>query len=127
ARVLCLGDHDLTSLALAQLELSVDVLVVDVDERVLAFIATVAAERGWRVTPVFADLRVELPPSLRESCDLVFTDPPYTPAGMRLFLARGVEALRRRDVGRVVFCYGFGERHPALGLNVQAEFHGLHL
>ncbi|HXM57463.1 MAG TPA: bis-aminopropyl spermidine synthase family protein, partial [Candidatus Dormibacteraeota bacterium] len=127
ATVVCLGDHDLTSLALAQLCPSADVRVVDVDERILAFVAGTAAERGWRVTPVFADLRVELPPTLRESADLVFTDPPYTPAGMRLFLARGLESLRRRDVGRVVFCYGFGERQPALGLNVQAVFHGLHL
>jgi hypothetical protein len=127
ATVLCLGDHDLTSLALAQLCPSADVRVADVDERILAFVAAAAAERGWRVTPVFADLRVELPPSLRESADLVFTDPPYAPAGMRLFLARGLESLRRRDVGRLVFCYGFGERHPALGLNVQAVFHGLHL
>ena len=122
AAVTCLGDHDLTSLALTQLCPSAAVSVVDVDERVLSFIGGVAADRGWRVTPVFGDLRVELPPALRGSCDLVFTDPPYTPGGMQLFLSRGLESLRRRDVSRLVFCYGFGERHPALGLKVQAVF-----
>lgn len=127
ACVVCLGDHDLTSLALALCCPEADVSVVDVDERILTYVGAVSAERGLRVRPLFADLRVALPPSLREACDLVFTDPPYTPSGVGLFLARGVEALRRRDAGRLVFCYGYGERHPALGLKVQSVFHGMHL
>lgn len=127
ASVLCLGDHDLTSLALAQLCPAAEIAVVDVDERLLAYVGRVAEARGWRVRPLFADLRVELPPSVREACDLLFTDPPYTAAGTHLFLVRGLAALRRRDASRAVFCYGYGERHPALGLKVQAEYHRLHL
>jgi len=127
ASVLCLGDHDLTSLALAQTSPGADIAVVDVDERVLEHVDRAAAEHGWRVRPLYADLRVELPRSLREGSDLVFTDPPYAPAGLRLFLERGLAGLRPRDVSRVVFCYGYGERHPALGLRVQSIVAGLHL
>jgi branched-chain polyamine synthase A-like protein len=127
ASVLCLGDHDLTSLALAQASPGADIAVVDVDERVLEHVDRTASQHGWRVRPLFADLRVELPRSLREGSDLVFSDPPYAPAGLRLFLERGLAGLRPRDVSRIVFCYGYGERHPALGLRVQSTFGGLHL
>ncbi|HEY7200076.1 MAG TPA: bis-aminopropyl spermidine synthase family protein [Candidatus Dormibacteraeota bacterium] len=127
ASVLCLGDHDLTSLALAQVQPDADIAVVDVDEAVLEHVGRAAGERGWPVRPLYADLRVDLPPSVREGCDVVFVDPPYTAAGVHLFLVRALAALRQRDASRVVFCYGYGEGHPALGLKVQAEYHGLHL
>jgi hypothetical protein len=127
AGVLCLGDHDLTSLALLQVAPSAEVAVVDMDERVLGHVAAVARARGWRVRTVFADLRVELPRSLAERFDLVFSDPPYTQAGVRLFLRRGLEALRRTEFARLLFCYGFGERQPALGLKVQEVVQELRL
>jgi hypothetical protein len=121
ASVLCLGDHDLTSLALLQVAPGAEVAVVDVDERVLAYVDAVARERGWRVRTVFADLRVELPRSLAERFDLVFSDPPYTQPGVRLFLRRGLEALGRGEFARLLFCYGFGERQPALRTAAAAD------
>jgi N4-bis(aminopropyl)spermidine synthase len=127
AAVLCLGDRDLTALALLLLQPDLDVTVLDVDERLLAYVGQVARARGWSLRPVFADLRVELPRSLADRFDLVFTDPPYTPAGVRLFLERGLAGLRPGDFGRVLFCYGFGEQHPALGLKVQSVLHDLRL
>jgi hypothetical protein len=127
ASVLCLGDHDLTSLALLHVAPSAEVAVVDVDERVLGYVDAVARGRGWRVRTVFADLRVELPRSLAGRFDLVFSDPPYTQAGVRLFLRRGLEALRRSEFARVLFCYGFGERQPSLGLKVQEVVQDLRL
>jgi len=127
ASVLCLGDHDLTALALLLVHPELDVTVVDVDERLLAYLARAARERGWSLRPVFADLRVELPRSLAERFDLVFTDPPYTPAGVRLFLERGLASLRQGDFGRVVLCHGFGEQHPSLGFKVQSVLHELRL
>jgi len=71
--------------------------------------------------------RVELPRSLAERFDVVFTDPPYTPAGVRLFLERGLAGLRDTGSGRVVLCYGFGEQHPSLGFKVQSVLHDLRL
>src|SRR5439155_18761666 len=39
------------------------------------------------------DLREPLPPRLVRQFDVFETDPPYTPAGARLFLSRATEAL----------------------------------
>ena len=127
ATVLFLGDHDLTALALALVAPGVSITVVDSDERVLDYIETVSAQHGWTICTLFSDLRLELPRSAMTSCDLVFTDPPYTPEGVRLFLARGLESLKPTNSARLLFCYGFSERHPALGLKVQAVLYDLHL
>jgi hypothetical protein len=127
AIVLLLGDHDLTSLALAQVAPGVTITVVDSDERILDYIETVSAQHGWTIRTLFADLRLELPRSVTASCDLVFTDPPYTLEGIRLFLARGLESLKPTNSARLLCCYGFSERHPGLGLKVQSVMHDLHL
>ncbi|MCP2168006.1 putative methyltransferase [Goodfellowiella coeruleoviolacea] len=120
-RLLCLGDHDLTSLAVCAVNPDVAVTVVDLDERILEFIETRAAQRGWNIRCLHADLRFGFPPSAQEWADLVFTDPPYTPEGMALFVGRGVSALRDVANGRVLVAYGYSARNPALGLKVQQE------
>ena len=127
ATILSLGDHDLTSLALAQVASEVSIMVVDSDERVLDYIEAVSARHGWPIRTLFADLRLELPRSVEACCDLVFTDPPYNPEGMRLFLARGLESLKPTNFARLLFCYGFSERHPGLGLKVQSVLHDLYV
>jgi N4-bis(aminopropyl)spermidine synthase len=115
-RLLFLGDHDLTSLAVRAVCPSASLTVADLDERVLAYLD----DRGGReIRTVHADLRVGLPPSLGGAFDLVFSDPPYTPEGMGLFAARGVQALREPSEGRLLLAYGYSPRHPALGAQVQ--------
>ncbi|HET6709083.1 bis-aminopropyl spermidine synthase family protein [Amycolatopsis sp.] len=115
-RLLFLGDHDLTSLAVRAVCPAAALTVVDLDERVLAYLD----DRGGReIRTVHADLRVGLPPALGGGADLVFSDPPYTPEGMGLFAARGVQALREPSEGRLLLAYGYSPRHPALGAQVQ--------
>lgn len=97
------------------------------DDDLLEYIDRTAAELGVEVDCWFADLRLGMPPALRESADLVFTDPPYTPEGVRLFVARGCQALRRGELSRLLLCYGYGERQPALSLKVQTVLHRLRL
>ena len=113
AHVLCVGDHDLTSLALRAVNQDVTVTVVDVDERVLEYLD----QHGIRC--LYGDLRLGLPPEATEVADLVFTDPPYTPEGVSLFLTRGLQGLRDREHGRLMLAYGYGPHQPALGLKVQ--------
>ncbi|WP_219472171.1 bis-aminopropyl spermidine synthase family protein [Nonomuraea rhizosphaerae] len=120
AKLLCVGDHDLTSLAVKLVHPSTEVTVVDVDERVLAYID--AQDLGVRTR--WADLRLSLPPSARDH-DLAFTDPPYTPEGIGLFVARAIEGLK--DEGRVLLAYGASERTPMLALKVQNSLSALNL
>ncbi|MET8760872.1 bis-aminopropyl spermidine synthase family protein [Lentzea sp. NPDC004782] len=126
-RLLCLGDHDLTSLAVAAVNPHVSITVVDLDERLLEFIDSRAAARELDVRTLHCDMRFGLPTSVLESFDLVFSDPPYTPEGMGLFAGRAVEALRDITDGRVLLAYGFSDRTPALGLKVQQELQKLGL
>jgi hypothetical protein len=101
----------------------VEVTVVDVDQRILAYIDAA----GLGVRTLWSDLRLGLAPSARGWADLAVTDPPYTPAGVGLFTARAVEGLRDRDQGRILLAYGASERTPALALKVQSALHDLNL
>ena len=122
--LLCLGDHDLTSLAVTAVNPAVSVVVVDVDDRLLEY---VEQRSGGRVRTFHADFRFGLPPALLESADLVFSDPPYTPEGMALFAGRAVECLADLGRGRVLLAYGYSDRTPALGLKAQQELQRLGL
>ena len=67
ASVLLLGDHDLTSLALARLAPGADIAVADVDERVLEFVDVTsgggAARRSRPFSPICGwSFRAALPP-----------------------------------------------------------------
>jgi N4-bis(aminopropyl)spermidine synthase len=126
--VLCVGDHDLTSLGLflAGGADGLRVSVADADEALLGYIDAEARRRGFDVRCFSADLRLGLPAPLHESSQLVFTDPPYTPEGVRLFVTRGLQGLADTRNGRVLVAYGFGEQ-PALGLAVQEALTPLHL
>ncbi|MEU8268963.1 bis-aminopropyl spermidine synthase family protein [Sphaerisporangium sp. NPDC049002] len=127
SRLLCVGDHDLTSLAVAMIHPGVQVTVVDLDDRILAYIDAQAESLGLDVRTRWADLRLCLPPSARGQADLAITDPPYTPEGVGLFVARAVEGLRDPDQGRILLAYGASERTPMLALKVQGALHDLNL
>ncbi len=127
AHLLCVGDHDLTSLAVAMLRDDCRVSVVDVDDRLLGYLDAAAAEHGLRIDCWYADLRFGLPPVLAGSADLIFTDPPYTPPGVQLFLARGLQALSDRSNGRLLLSYGFSPLTPTIGVKVQRAVHDLDL
>ncbi|WP_116948036.1 bis-aminopropyl spermidine synthase family protein [Jiangella endophytica] len=127
ATVVCVGDHDLTSIAVCLVNPRVNVVVADLDEDLLAYVDDRAAALGLSIRTAYADFRAGLPSAAREAGDLVVTDPPYTPEGVRLFLARGLESLHDRTNGRLVMAYGYGSHQPALGLKVQRELVGLSL
>lgn len=127
AHLLCVGDHDLTALAACLAEPALAATVVDVDEAVLAYVDAEARARGLHVRCLHGDLRFGLPPGAVGCADLTFTDPPYTPDGVRLFLARSAEGLADRDRGRLLLAYGFSDRAPALGWQTQQAIGALAL
>ncbi|OLT37068.1 hypothetical protein BJF79_30205 [Actinomadura sp. CNU-125] len=126
SHLLCVGDHDLTSLAVGLIHPHVRTTVVDIDDRVLAYIDAEARRLGLDVRTRWADLRLGLPPSARDA-DVAVTDPPYTPDGVGLFVARAVEGLRDPGRGRVLLAYGAGDLTPALALKVQNALSELNL
>jgi N4-bis(aminopropyl)spermidine synthase len=122
-RILLLGDDDLISLALARFvrELGTrdtirELAIVDVDERLLAFIGDELGATDYPVQLIRSDLRDPLQASLAGAFDTVVTDPPYTADGAALFLSRAVEATS--GPGADVFC-SFGSRRPRAQFELQ--------
>jgi N4-bis(aminopropyl)spermidine synthase len=122
-RVLLLGDDDLVSVALATLvrrhgsgATLASLTVLDLDERVLAFVEEHLAGASFPVTCVRHDLREPLASALHGAFDTVVTDPPYTVAAARLFLSRAADALEGAG-GDVLF--SFGSRRPGASFDVQ--------
>jgi N4-bis(aminopropyl)spermidine synthase len=123
-RVLLLGDDDLTAAAIGVLAGAHgigagirELLVIDVDTRVLAFLRRALRDAPFPVELVRHDLRAPLPERLRGTSDTVFTDPPYTSRGAALFLSRAAQAANgpgRRDV-----FLAFGPRRPEETLHLQ--------
>ena len=114
--LLLLGDHDLTSLAAAPRLPETRIIVVDIDERLLGFVAATAHQQELAITCLYADLSLGLPEVLAGVAQLCFTDPPYTPDGVGLFLARAVQASHPSEPVRIGLAYGFSDLHPALGV-----------
>jgi N4-bis(aminopropyl)spermidine synthase len=127
ATLLCVGDHDLTSVAVTLAEPGVRALVVDVDQRLLAYLDQVAARLGLPITTAYGDLRVGLPASFAGRADLAFTDPPYTPDGVGLFVTRALEGLARTGRERVVFAYAAAGHQLGRGFRTQSVLHELRL
>ena len=125
--VLCVGDHDLTSVALTLVVPGARAVVVDLDERVLAHIDASADRLGLDIATHSADLRLGLPPALHGVAEVVFTDPPYTPDGVELFVRRGLEGMADPRRGRVLVAYGVSETTPRLAAATQARFSRLEL
>ncbi len=92
-RLLVLGDDDLVGLAAALTGLASRVTVVEVDERLVSFIAKVSEDEGLGVEVAVHDLREPLPEEMIGSFDTFLTDPPDTVPGLELFIARGLSAL----------------------------------
>lgn len=117
--LLFLGDHDLTALAAAPRLPATRIVVVDIDDSLLDFISATAAQQEMTIACLHADLSITLPDALAGVAHFVFTDPPYTPDGVQLFLARAVQALDASPACRIGLAYGFAHTHPALGVDVQ--------
>ncbi|MCG2801178.1 MAG: bis-aminopropyl spermidine synthase family protein [Cellulomonas sp.] len=118
ATVAFIGDHDLTSVALALAVPDVRVVVVDLDTRLLEYLREVLPGAELH----HLDLRDPLPAPLVGVADAFVTDPPYTPTGAALFVARGLTMLRGGPGAvhrRGLLAYGYGEQLPTLGLKVQ--------
>jgi len=117
--LLVLGADDLVSTAVGLLaqELAPEqgllrrLTVLDIDRRFLEHIAAAGREAGCQIETIEHDLRDPLPESLLGQFDTAETDPPYTIAGLRLFLSRALEGLRA-GAGRDIFL-SYAPRDPA--------------
>ncbi|HJW42056.1 MAG TPA: bis-aminopropyl spermidine synthase family protein [Rhizomicrobium sp.] len=111
-RLLCVGDDDMIALAVGVVARDLGVgdtiaglTAVDIDPRQLDRISAAAKAEGVALNCIQHDLREPLPEALSGRFDVVQTDPPYTLEGARLFLSRGIEALKPGSGHRVLFSF----------------------
>lgn len=122
-KFLFLGDHDLTSIAFALYckmcyGIKCNAIVVDIDEKVLAFIDSVSKEFDLNIITAYADFRFNIPKCFMQSMDVIFTDPPYTPEGITAFLSQAIN-LCKSTYSIVYLAYKSAETSAGLGLQVQ--------
>lgn len=99
--VLAVGDDDAVTLALALMGVP-ELFAVDVDERILEFLASAAASLGTRIEVARVDVLEEpVPPSLRRRCSAVIADPIRSLEPTLGFLLFGAAALRRDAPARL--------------------------
>lgn len=105
--IICIGDDDLISLAIAKIGGAESITVLDIDDDILNTIKTINKREGLRVETIKYDVREILPQKLHDRFDIVFTDPPYTPEGIKLFSGRAIDLLNQKNnSARLYICYG---------------------
>jgi len=120
SKILFLGDYDLTSLACLTKAQNSEIWVLDIDGEVLEI---VKKESQGSIFTIQHNLITQLPKRLASAFDVVFTDPPYTPEGVSLFLSRSLEALAKGDRGRILLSYGSLDPIRALAIQEKIFAH----
>jgi predicted methyltransferase len=120
-KILFIGDDDLTSIACAYFKQASEITVVDIDKDILSTITKIKQTGKMQIRTLYYDAKSPLPKELYGKYDTCFFDPPYTPTGLRLFLSRAVEALKKD--GRIYICYGYSMRSKERGFSAQEVIH----
>ena len=108
-KILFVGDDDATSLLISAMNLSCELVVLDIDTRILSFLSSASESLdGTPIQTIHHDLRHPLPDSFSHSFNVVFTDPPYTLSGARLFFQRGAEGLKHLQ-NKIYLSFGIKE------------------
>lgn len=111
-KVLCLGDDDFVSVALA-LMVENEITVLDLDPQVISLIEQISAQRHLRITTHIADIRQPLPDQLRTAFDVVVADPIYFVNEMLLFLSAAEMCLRKSSSSALLSCCSRAMAGPA--------------
>ncbi|MCS6936411.1 MAG: bis-aminopropyl spermidine synthase family protein [Candidatus Bipolaricaulota bacterium] len=92
--IVLLGDDDLLSVALALTERPAQIVVFEIDQRLVDFLNEHAQQRGWPLKAYLHDLRRPLPEKFFGSFDVFVTDPLETVDGFLLFVEQGLSLLK---------------------------------
>ena len=94
--ILVMGaEDDLMGLAIGLTRRARKVVVLDIDERIIAFEKEIIQKEGLtNIHPQVFDLRNPFPAEWEGGFDIFLTDPPETLPAFKAFIARGVAALK---------------------------------
>lgn len=110
-KLLFFGDDDFTSVAVANFHTASGITVLDIDNRILETIGSISKNEELGINSDNYDARKPLPVPYFGKFDVVFTDPPYTVDGIKLFVSRAIQALDpSNQTARIYVCYGNSDR-----------------
>jgi len=109
-RLAFLGDDDLTSVACALTHQAKSITVFEIDDHLIKLIKDTSQKLNLDITLVKQDLKDSFNKKYLNYFDTIFTDPPYTPSGISLFINRAVELLTPEFASRLYLCYGNSDR-----------------
>jgi predicted methyltransferase len=130
-KLLFLGDDDLTSVAFALLFKAEEIMVVDIDKRILGFINMISQKENLPIKTFEHDLGNPLPKYQFKRYDIAFFDPAYTPEAINTWLIRAIEATitagpdykkKKPEIlsrKKYFMCYGYTDRETERGLKIQ--------
>lgn len=90
-RILILGDDDLLSVAIAMTGLPQEIVVLDIDERLLHYIRDVSSKEHMNIETEVYSIENKVP--LQKNTDVFISDPVESLFGIKLFLSRGISLL----------------------------------
>ena len=97
-RIVCIGDDDFLSIILAITGKPKEILVLDVDPKVLKIIRDFSKKSKIKIKVLKRDLRKPIPQKLKGKYDTAFFWSSDTEIGFSLFASRSIELLNKRGV-----------------------------
>ena len=94
-KIICLGDDDMTAIALALTNLPQKITVLDIDERIINYENKVLQKLGYGKVTFSCDLLKPLHSKFIGKYDVFLTEPPDTLEGNTLFFSRGMECIKK--------------------------------
>eukprot|EP01127_Copromyxa_protea_P021871 TRINITY_DN7641_c0_g1_i1.p1 TRINITY_DN7641_c0_g1~~TRINITY_DN7641_c0_g1_i1.p1 ORF type:complete len:349 (-),score=84.03 TRINITY_DN7641_c0_g1_i1:32-1078(-) len=93
-KILFIGDDDLLSVAVSLTKLPREVVVLEIDERIVDFVNELGKRLNIPLSGRVYDIRLPLDETLARQFDVFICDPTETMQGFSLFVSRGVSSLR---------------------------------
>lgn len=93
-KIAVIGDDDLTSIAIALTHKAKEVIIFDIDERLIKFINSIAKEKNLNLNAYCLDLTKEIPEEFKKEFDVFLTDPTPIPEAFSLFVSIGIYLLK---------------------------------
>jgi len=93
-KILFIGDDDLLSVATALTGLPSEVVVLEIDQRIIDFVNKTAKDHNLKLKGFRYDIRVPLTPDFAKNFDVFVCDPTETVQAFKLFVSRGVSCLK---------------------------------
>ncbi|MCY3410587.1 MAG: bis-aminopropyl spermidine synthase family protein [Candidatus Heimdallarchaeota archaeon] len=92
-RILCIGDHNMTGVAMSIFGNPSEVVITDIDRRLSEILFEAHIEYDLEVRYLYHDMRLRILEILMNQYELVVFEPPFTKAGIELWISRALECL----------------------------------